>query len=162
MKIAFGCQSRIGKDTACEYLKNKYGGTVLAFSDPLYHIMNYSQSYLNFPVEKDTKFLQWIGTEWARQKDPNVWVKLLTAKINDSDNFFVSDVRFLNEFQALKNLGFTTIRIIRPDRPIDRDQFHSSETELISSVEWDHVIINDGTLDKLFLDIDAIINLKKE
>ena len=121
LRIAFGCQARVGKDTACEYLQKRYGGVIYHFSDPLYQIMHYSQDVCGFPRQKDVKFLQWIGTEWARAQKDTVWVDHTLNKVPVDQNCFIGDVRFRNEARALADAGFLCVRIIRSDRPIDRN-----------------------------------------
>ena len=85
MRIAFGCQARAGKDTAADYMYKKYNGEILRFADPLKDIMAYAQQRCGFEQTKDTQFLQMIGTDWARSRDPDVWIKLLIAQIKDSN-----------------------------------------------------------------------------
>ena len=66
MLLAFGSQARTGKDTACKYLVEKYGGTIYHFSDPLYQILHYAQEICGFDKKKDVKFcieLKIDGTE---------------------------------------------------------------------------------------------------
>lgn len=157
LKIAFGCQARTGKDTCCEYLKEKYGGQILRFSGNLYDILHYAQDVCGFDREKDTKFLQWIGTEWGRSKDPNVWVKSTLSKVDPSTNTYVADVRFRNEADALKKAGFTLVRVVRDDRPIDRDKNHQSEVELLEYKGWDYTIVNDGTIEELYEKIECFL-----
>lgn len=158
IKIAFGCQARVGKDTACEYLQRKYGGSILRFAAPLYDILHYAQDRCGFPRRKDVKFLQWIGTDWAREQNPNVWIDCLVRQVNDTDNVFVPDLRFRNEFDALRARGFKCVRIIRSDRPIDRAATHASEVELVDfdQSQWDAVIVNDGSIEDLYQKLDAI------
>jgi hypothetical protein len=156
LRIAFGHQARVGKDTACLLLKQKYGGNIYNFSNSLYTILNFAQETCGFPVEKDPTFLQWVGTEWARKKDPNVWVNLTMKKIDWNQNSYISDLRFPNEFYKLIDNDFTCIRIIRPDRPIDRNINHKSETAL-DDFNWHYTIINNGDINHLSFQLDIII-----
>lgn len=156
LRIAFGCQSRVGKDYACEYLQKKYGGVILHFSDPLYEILHNAQSVCGFPKEKDTKFLQYIGTNWAREKNPSVWIDILKSKVPENQHCFVADLRFENEFTALKQLGFSCMKVIRPDRPIDRDVNHPSETGLLHINSWHHIINNDSTIENFEKKLDDL------
>ena len=60
LRIAFGCQARVGKDTACNYLREKYGGSVHHFSDPLYlysHISSFSENDIEAPIHDLSKAL---------------------------------------------------------------------------------------------------------
>lgn len=142
----------MGKDTAADYLISLFGGQKKKFSTPLYEILHHAQDTLNFPREKDGQFLQYIGTEWARAKDPDVWVNYLLKDIeNTTDHIFVTDLRFKNEFRLLKENGFKLVRIIRDEATIDvgRNSQHQSEIDLldIPEDEWDCIIRNNRSLE---------------
>lgn len=161
MRIAFGCTARVGKDTAVEYLISEYGGYRLSFAQPIYYILTYAQKVCNFPVGKDRKFLQWVGTDWARSIDDSVWIKVLTSQlVSPTDNYYVSDLRFDNECRALRENGFTLVRIIRPG--VVSCNAHSSENGISDNFEWDYTIYNSGTLEELYRKLDILItNLKQ-
>lgn len=167
--LAFGYQARVGKDTAAAYLKTKNGGIILSFAKAIYDIMDFAQDTCGFQREKDRHFLQYIGTQWARQKDPDVWLNVVLRKIHDLQEkdsslpIYITDLRFPNEFDALKTLGFTMINM-RRDK--DRADFgngstlHESETALIPYTlegKWDITINNDGTLDELYSKLDFLM-----
>ena len=154
LRIAFGSQARVGKDTACEYLQEKYGGQILHFSDPIYDILHYAQGVAGFEKIKDRSFLQWVGTEWGRTQNENVWVDATIKRIPPDENCYISDVRFPNELKTLQENGFTCIKIIRPN--IDTLD-HSSEVALRDSKDWNYVIVNDGGLQAFYKKIDRII-----
>lgn len=161
MKIAFGYKAGSGKSTAVDYLIRKYGGVERSFAAPLYDILYYAQKTCRFSIGKDRSFLQYVGTEWARAKDDGVWIKLLLESISqEKGNIFVSDLRFENEFDALKNNGFLTILIIRNDseRKIDSiSQTHSSENSLHGEKKWDYTVENNSTLQHFYESLDKII-----
>ena len=152
---------RSGKDTCVDYLITKYGGEKISFSKPLYDILHYAQSICNFPIEKDREFLQWIGTDWARQKNPNVWIDLALKNIENDKNIYSSDVRFLNEFEALKENGFIIVKIEREyvNKESISVKSHVSENDLnnIEDSRWDYIIDNNGTLEELYKKIDNIV-----
>jgi hypothetical protein len=157
-RIAFGYKMRSGKDTAVEYLMNKYGGVRVSFADPLYDILYYAQNVCGFEKAKDRKFLQFIGTEWAREKDNDVWINMALRKTNESlGNVYVSDVRFRNEFDAMKKNNFVLIKI---NRDSGQKNSHSSETELdlVPDHEWDFIFDNNGTLEEFYSKIDLCMN----
>jgi hypothetical protein len=81
VKIAFGYKRRVGKDTSCDYLIGKYGGIKLSFAEPLYQILYFAQDICGFEHSKDRKFLQFVGTEWARTINSDVWAELLVKKV---------------------------------------------------------------------------------
>lgn len=157
LRLAFGHQARVGKDTLAALLKEKYGGKILHFSDKLYEILYFAQNTCGFPQAKDTKFLQWVGTEWGRNQDSDVWVKATLKNLQTEANYFVADLRFPNEAKALKEDGFTLIKIVRSDRPIDRDTGHISETALSNYEGWDFVLENNGSIEELVKKLEAIM-----
>ncbi len=61
------------------------------------------------------KLLQLLGTEAGRQIiHPNIWVNALFSDYETDSKWIVTDVRFLNEAQAIKDKGGIMIRINRP------------------------------------------------
>ena len=171
MKIAFGYKMSSGKDTCVNYLIETRGGIKIAFADALYDILYYAQEICGFPKEKDRKFLQWIGTEWAREKNPQVWIELALRKskeLEKDNNVYCSDVRFLDEFYALKNDGWTLIKLNREKDEIYEKRIgtgknnHRSENELDSLLdsEWDFILDNNQTLEELYIKLDKIIEKK--
>lgn len=96
-----------------------------------------------FPYGKHPKLLQWWGTEYRRAQDPDYWVKKVFYELKNFDGVVViSDVRFVNEFAAIKNNGGFTINITRVNADgstfvaPDRDAKHISEVAL-DGVDWD-------------------------
>lgn len=152
LRLAFGCQKGVGKDTACSHLCKEHGGHIFAFSDPLYEIMYLAQQKLGMEQKKNRSFLRAVGM-WARQEDEDIWVKQVEKKINSTSqesNIFISDVRFLNEAKFLKKMGFTLIHICRSRQDIGSlIDNHVSETSLLN-YSWDIELNNDGTLEEFF------------
>jgi hypothetical protein len=72
-------------------------------------------------------------------------------------NIVVDDVRFENEAQAIRDLGGKLIKIKRTNQFSTVADDHVSEQELDDSL-FDHVIINDGTLEELENKIDDLFN----
>lgn len=164
LRIAFGCQAQVGKDTAVEYLIRAHGGIKLSFAEPLYDIMKYAQGRCGIEVKKDREFLQWVGTEWARKRDPDLWVKCFVTrlkKIPTGTNVFVSDLRFPNEFKALKEAGFTCVRILRDPRLRHHlhpeAQKHKSENALLDA-SWDKIIKNNAGKDTFYEKLNCLIS----
>jgi hypothetical protein len=159
MKIAFSGRASSGKDTCVDILLEKYGGHRTKFADELYSILSFAQSICGFEMTKDRKFLEFVGTEWARQKDPNVWIKTWKKhflSISPFENVFVSDVRFRNEIEELKRNKFKIVRIERPG--IERRDT-TSEKELDDFVSWDAIVENSGTLEDLKVSLDKLIEI---
>ncbi len=162
LKIAFGGKMGSGKDTAANYLSKIHTGTVKSFADPLYDILHYSQRVCGFKEQKDRMFLQFVGTDWARSQDPQVWIKIALHEPNDG-NIFISDVRFSNELKALKDTGWTCVKINRKVQYIRKgsgSMQHVSEKELdsISDYQWDYIIDNNGDIGHFYTELDKMIS----
>lgn len=164
MKIAFGYKMRVGKDTAVNYLCQKLGGKQISFTSPLYDILYYAQNICGFPKHKDRQFLQYIGTEWARNKDPNVWIKLALEQAKDKENVFISDLRFPNEFESLKKNGWICVKILRnysedSEGIGNGSHNHISETALDGLLDehWDYILYNNGNLDEFYTQLDKLV-----
>jgi len=167
MKIAFGYKQGVGKDTAVDYLHNKHGGDHLSFAFPIYDILTYTQCIYKFPHQKDRKFLQFIG-EWARNINQDTWVNILKEKdINlPYRHRWISDLRYLNEFYALKKEGWVCVRIDKELDKVGREirmgsgsASHQSEVELTDSdLPWDYVIQNNSSIQKFYESLDDLVN----
>jgi len=131
--------------------------------------------------------LQSLGTDWGRNCYLNTWVdygirtakKILSGQyytpktglqlINQEnfhyriDGVVFSDVRFMNELNAIKEAGGKVIRIKRQmTTPYDvkaMNLLHDSETELPNTSDdlFDYIIDNSGTLDELMVKIDNMV-----
>lgn len=162
LRIAFGGKMGSGKDTAASYLSQRYHGSIRSFAAPLYDILHYAQQVCGFKEEKDRKFLQFVGTEWARSHDPDIWIKIALNEPTPG-NIFISDVRFENELKALKEDGWTCVKIHRAhqdQREGTGSSQHVSEKELdvISNDQWDYIIDNNGDLRQFYAELDKMIS----
>jgi hypothetical protein len=113
-------------------------------------------------------FLQRLGTDACRDGlHENTWVNALMADYEglydlDTDrttwpNWIITDTRFPNEAQAIKNAGGIVIRVDRPGyKPIND---HPSETGL-DNWDFDHKIMNGSDLTSLLFSVGNI--LRKE
>jgi len=102
------------------------------------------------------KLLQLLGTECGRQIiHPNIWVNALFADYTPLTYWLVTDVRFHNECQAIKNRGGIVIKINRDFDVVDN---HSSETALDNYNGFDFVVDNNGSIDDLTNNLIKIIN----
>lgn len=111
------------------------------------------------------EFLQRLGTDAIRDGvHTNAWVNALMAdyrKIdyNDDDqpehpNWIVTDTRFPNEAQAIKDAGGLVIRVDRPGlKPINN---HASEIEL-DNWNFDYKIANVSDIKALTLTVRMIL-----
>lgn len=146
MLIAFSGKMGSGKTTATSRLRAllKEKGILSAnvkFADQIYAIQEavYKAANLDLPENgKDGKLLQFIGTEWGRSKDVNIWVNAFSKSVINLKSFVKSklvitcdDCRFQNEAEKVKELGGYIIKL--GTRPVDnsivanRDREHASE-----------------------------------
>ena len=92
------------------------------------------------------KLMQLLGTDSFRNNvHPNIWVNSLFTDYSESDNWIITDCRFINEAQEIKRRGGIIVRV---ERTSGAEKVHSSENEL-DSWEFDHVIDNNGTIEEL-------------
>ena len=113
------------------------------------------------------QFLQELGTDAMRDGlHTNVWVNALFSDYKplvysdrggfEYPSWIITDMRFPNEMEAVKEKGGITIRVVRPGT---KNGNHPSETALDNS-KFDYEIINNGTLEYLVEKVRII--LKKE
>lgn len=139
-----GCAGS-GKDTTANYIiknydnweKDSFAGTL---KDAVSVIFGWDRKMLAGETPKDREIreskdeywseklgydvtprnvLQKIGTDCLRCNfHKNIWVDSLEKKIKDTDkNIIITDCRFKNEIEMLKNLGATFIRITKDTLP---------------------------------------------
>lgn len=176
-----GCKGS-GKDTFGEYVcrsKDKY--LSYAFADPLKRVcielFDLSERQVYHPVAKEVVDVRWgctprhimqvVGTEICRNVLPihimgmntsegTFWVRKFHnwyRKLQGTDtNVVVTDVRFLDEVEAIKNLGGIVVKIVREGTNYDK---HASEVE-VSRIVADHTLTNNGTISDFYNDIDEL------
>ena len=114
------------------------------------------------------EFLQRLGTDGLRTGlHENTWVNALMADYEgtydlDTDrttypNWIITDTRFPNEAEAIKNAGGIVIRIDRPG--VTAVNAHPSETAL-DNWKFDHKIMNGSDLTSLLFSVGNL--LRKE
>lgn len=93
------------------------------------------------------QILQKVGSLLRDEFDKDVWIKLLFEDLPLHANleWIICDLRYKNEFEAIKQRGGLCIRVDRPGLPEDP---HQSEQEW-RGFEFDWVIDNSGSLDDL-------------
>lgn len=145
--IALSGLPRSGKDTVAAYLNARYGHQPMAFAAPLKFAasimlnmtpaqmegINYDREAVmpewGFSVRH---FLQYLGTEVARQFDPDFWVKRVAMELSkmraaqatgqlppqmmqmNFDRIVFTDCRFENEAVWVRSQGGIVVEITRP------------------------------------------------
>jgi len=174
LKIAVVGEIRSGKDTVCNLIREQSG----KYPYPLYFAEGIEMIIKKFFPEafaggqKPRKHYQEIG-QHLRTLNPEVWINhtkrvYRRAKRLGFKDFFVTDLRKVNEYEWLKSEGFTVIKVeSEPEIRIARmkasgDQFdmnallHSAEQE-ISLVPYDYLITNNTTLEDLTVQVDNVL-----
>lgn len=105
--------------------------------------------------------LQTLGTEWGRKcmgenfwRD--MWAKLACDDLAAGRSVVADDVRFPNEFEAVKKLGGQMWRIVRPGHG-EQGIGHASEGAL-EGFEFDRIIYNNADLPYLYQQVETALN----
>jgi len=160
---------RSGKDAFAEVLVNEYGFTKVAFADKLkemalaidpivhaeardgsrvmrlgevIHLYGWEHAKDHFPEVR--RFLKYLATEGVRAQDPDFWARSAFAEVVKHPRVVMPDVRFVNEFDAIRFADGINIRINRPG--LDESDTHRSETEL-RDAHFDSLLVNSGSLE---------------
>lgn len=112
------------------------------------------------------EFLQRLGTDALRNGlHENTWVNALMADYKcvpadrapggwDCDNWIITDTRFPNEAQAIKDAGGIVVRIDRPG--VTAVNAHPSETAL-DNWDFDHKIMNGSDMTSLLFSVGNLL-----
>jgi hypothetical protein len=116
-------------------------------------------------MSKDRAFLQYVGTDWGRAVERDVWTRLAMERINAEralkHNIYVSDMRFPNEHALLESLGFRTVRVTRPLSDAEKAARAGSGTTTHASegacagIPME-ALVNDSTREAFLEKIDAL------
>jgi dephospho-CoA kinase len=177
VKIAFTAKLRAGKDTAAHHLHIRHGFDKVAFGDALKRIAHETFPWVS-EFSKPRALYQSVG-QLMRQIDPDVWIKhaelavkgVIDFNVNtgaDMVGVVITDLRQPNEYEWARNNGFTIIRVSAPDEDrllrakLAGDDFTETELEHeteshIDGFSVDYEIHNDGSVDDLKAQIDAIL-----
>ncbi len=150
------------------YANVKFAGTLKAMIRVLLRDLGYDQKTMGLIVQDytdgglkeetlpdlgvSTRYLmQTLGTGWGRkQVKGSIWVDVTKAKIEallrNGQAVAVDDMRFPNEFQAIKDLGGACIKVIRPGT---KDATGHTSEGLLDGFQFDATVTNEGTLDEL-------------
>lgn len=159
-----------GKSETAKVFRDTYGFRVMKFAGPLKDMtraflkavgVEDIEQYVEGPRKMEAlpglrgltarRVMQTIGTEWGRQTlYPDFWCDIamvgVKAALARGENVVLDDLRFPNEFVAVKAAGAVTVRIIRPDAPNPPETPY--ERQLDGHV-FDQWLWNDSTIAKL-------------
>jgi hypothetical protein len=180
MIIGLSGYARSGKDEAAKALIEA-GFIRLAFADKLREVLyalnpyvvddtGYEHVNLQTVIDdygwdgyKETpwgseirRLIQRLGTEAGRQTLwDSIWVDATMNQIVPGQNYVITDVRFPNEANAVKQAGGRVWRIERPG--VGPANTHASEVSL-DDWDFDIVVANDVTIEEYHNKIRAVAN----
>jgi hypothetical protein len=130
---------------------------------------------------------RWVLQNWGTEVCRNgfhddIWIASLENKLrNSTDDVVISDCRFPNEIQAIKNTGGIVVRVVRGAEPewydaavsqnrgpngnstwalsgrrLEQLGVHASETSWVGT-QFDVVLDNNGTLDDLYQQVKRLV-----
>jgi hypothetical protein len=163
--VALSGYAGVGKDACAEMLVRRYGFYHCKFADVIKQMVGqmlgvparrfedreWKETIVPWLGRTPRELLQTLGTDWGRELvHPDVWVKTTMYRVRFMSRVVVSDCRFDNEAQAVRDAGGKVINITRPG--FDPVNDHRSEIAL-SPASIDRGLINDGSLEHLFRDL---------
>jgi hypothetical protein len=162
--------ARSGKDTVADYLVENEGYTKVSFSAPMKEAMYRLNPRITVNEVVNTALrvgvdvygweglkerspdirglLQRFGTEVGREMfDENFWVDYALNSIEDGSKVVISDVRYPNEADAIRELGGKVFRVER--NGVFAANEHASEHAL-DGYNFDGKIENNGSIEGLY------------
>ena len=163
MIIGLSGYAQSGKDTVADILVAKYGYKRVAFADPIRKLLYELNPHLNkhhslqefvdeygWDTAKKTSevrsLLQNLGVAARKVIDEDVWVNAAFNQTNEPGNYVITDVRFENEADKVKEFGGEVWRVKRPG--VEAVNSHISEYAL-DGYKVDRILNNGGTLEEL-------------
>lgn len=90
--------------------------------------------------------LQGIGDGLRERVHPEVWIRSTLDSLPRDRDCVITDVRYPNEAQAIRDMGGVIWKVVRPC--LADDDTHPSEVG-VGDIEPDALLGNDGTLEQL-------------
>lgn len=164
--VGISGKAQSGKSTLTEYLTEKYGYEEYSFAGPLKQILLHlgfeHEELYGTGQQKLVKNKHWgysgreamqkIGTELFRESLPKIlpkmeriWIRLFEIDCEEKGdkNYILSDIRRLDEADAIRKLGGVIIRTVKTVNDFnEKYRQHSSETE-IDQIVPDFILDND-------------------
>jgi hypothetical protein len=162
--IGLSGRKRSGKDTVCEIIQKICPGAKrFAFADALKRELSEATGTPISVIEKEKdRFrlgLQWWGSEFRRGQCETYWVDQVVSAIDKAKEggcpiAVITDCRFQNEGDAVREMGGSVIRIERANPSGD---CHQSETAM-DNYNFDYVICNRGSLQDLEREVCQLVS----
>lgn len=175
MIVAFIGYAGSGKTTiARAALASRPHWQHVGFSDPMVYMIRAlgvpdeviaDKRRWNQPLEilcgKSLRYaMQTLGTEWGRYCiGDNFWLNVGIARaLAFKGHSFIDNIRFPNEFDAVKRAGGITIGLMRPEAEPIGQSIHPSESHIEAlRNRADHMIHNNGTIESSVENLRSIL-----
>lgn len=199
-----------GKDTIADYLTTFHGYKRISFAgtlkDAVASVFGWDRELLEGTTKSSREWREqldlwwserlgileltprWVLQQWGTEVCRNgfhndIWVASVENQLRKAkDNIVITDCRFANEVNAIKNAGGITMRVERGERPdwydsavnynkgpngnslwsvskskLDKLKIHASEYSSVG-LDYDYYIDNNGTIDSLHNQVEQLIN----
>ncbi len=181
MIIGIAGRAQHGKDTIGKVLVEHYGYQRVAFADKVRELALIVDPHILCPADVGMEFrylselvradgwdrtkqhsrvrwlLQRLGEGARNALGEDVWVNAAFNNIH-SGNYVVTDVRYQNEVNAIRNRGGKVWRVTRPDFDNGVDPNHPSEAN-VALLDVDVDIANDGTVEDLAAKVAGLMEV---
>lgn len=164
MIIGLSGYAQTGKDTVAKFLVDNYGFTRVAFADKLRDVayglnpivkpglrlkdavdeMGWDKAKTRIPEVRNV--LQNLGLAVRENLGFDTWVNAALNTAAQTEDLVITDVRFINEADAIRERGGKIWRVIRPG--VDAVNAHVSETQM-DGYPFDELIFNDRDIREL-------------
>jgi len=160
-----------GKDTAGAWFAEHYGFKRYAMASAL----KAGMAAMGFPEPTDRALkerpvpgfgftwreaAQKLGTEWGRELDSDLWVKVAERQVRESkDSIVITDIRFENESAMVRRMGGTVIHLLGRKADLGENQQHASEVGILIYPNSDYVIDNRGSLEYMYEQLEGLMNV---
>ena len=166
MIIGFCGKAGSGKDTAAAWFVKNAGFRQASFAAGLKNML--SVAGLPEPANRDDKeklvegfnftwreAAQTLGTEWGRNLDTDIWVKLTMNGLDKDIDYVFSDVRFDNEAGAIRDAGGLVIELRGRKVDLGNNSGHPSEHGISTDfLSW--IVDNNGSMSYLEQQLNLI------
>lgn len=164
--------ARSGKGETAKYLKKFHAFKEDSFADPIRRFfidllalkgmdeldeIKSAEEPLDILGGKTLRYaMQTMGTDWARNTlSDSLWIDTCLGRVKKYERAVISDVRFDNEAQAVKDAGGFIIMTRRPNVEI-KGSSHPSEAGIDLSF-IDYYVDNDACLEHLTRQVEIIM-----
>lgn len=109
-------RAKVGRSAVSDYLEQNHGFKSVGLQDGVKRLMRTLHGYHTYHRIPWETYIRYYDALY--KLDSNIWIGYFVSRLNrshDTTNMVVDDVRYLNELEILKNLGFKIVRITAPD-----------------------------------------------